>query len=145
MIVTADASFLASLYGVDVNTPAARAWMAANAEPVILTGALRFETENALRLACFRGRITAVELAQAGACGYRERSRARILIATDITADVHWAECSSISARHTLSTGSRTYDITHVASARVLKADAFLSFDERQRTLAGLLGLKVAP
>jgi predicted nucleic acid-binding protein len=67
------------------------------------------------------------------------------LIATDITADVHWAECSSISARHTLSTGSRTYDITHVASARVLKADAFLSFDERQRTLAGLLGLKVAP
>jgi hypothetical protein len=65
MIVTADASFLASLYGVDVNTPAARAWMAANAEPVILTGALRFETENALRLACFRGRITAVELAQA--------------------------------------------------------------------------------
>lgn len=33
MIVAADASFLVSLYGGDVNTPAARAWMASQAEP----------------------------------------------------------------------------------------------------------------
>lgn len=64
MIVTADASFLVSLYGGDVNAPAARAWMSANAEPVLLTGALRFEAENALRLACFRGRLTPAELKQ---------------------------------------------------------------------------------
>ena len=37
MTVTADASFLVSLYGVDVNTPAARAWMVANAQPILLT------------------------------------------------------------------------------------------------------------
>jgi len=144
MIVTADASLLVSLYGVDVNTPAARAWMAANAEPVLLTGALRFETENALRLACFRGRITAAELAQALA-EIESDLATGILIATDIAADVHWAECGSISAAHTLSTGSRAYDITHVAAARLLKADTFLSFDGKQRTLAGLLGLNVAP
>lgn len=144
MIVTADASLLVSLYGVDVNTPPARAWMAANAEPVILTGALRFETENALRLACFRGRITAAELAQALA-EIESDLATGILIATDIAADVHWAECRSISAAHTLSTGSRAYDITHVAAARLLKADTFLSFDGKQRTLAGLLGLNVAP
>ena len=65
MIVAADASFLVSLYGGDWNTPAARAWMAANAEPDLLTGALRFESENALRLACFRSRIKAAELAKA--------------------------------------------------------------------------------
>jgi len=144
MIVTADASLLVSLYGVDVNTPAARAWMAANAEPVLLTGALRFETENALRLACFRGRITAAELAQALA-EIESDLATGILIATDIAADVHWAECRSISAAHTLSTGSRAYDITHVATARLLKADTFLSFDGKQRTLSGLLGLNVAP
>jgi predicted nucleic acid-binding protein len=144
MIATADASFLVSLYGVDVNTPAARGWMAANAEPVLLTGALRFETENALRLACFRGRITAAELAQALA-EIESDLATGILIATDIAADVHWAECRSISAAHTLSTGSRAYDITHVAAARLLKADTFLSFDGKQRTLAGLLGLNVAP
>lgn len=70
MIVAADASFLVSLYGVDVNTPAARAWMAANAEPILLTGALRFEMENALRLACFRGRITS---SRAGTGPQRDR------------------------------------------------------------------------
>lgn len=144
MIVTADASFLVSLYGVDVNTPAARAWMAANAEPVMLTGALRFETENALRLACFRGRITAEELSLALA-EIEGDLASGILIATAVAADGHWSECQSISKAHTLSTGSRAYDITHVAAARVLKADTFLSFDGKQRALAALLGLSVAP
>jgi predicted nucleic acid-binding protein len=144
MIVTADASFLVSLYGVDVNTPAARAWMAASAEPILLTGALRFETENALRLACFRGRITAAELTLALAEIESDLAQG-IMVATDIASDVHWAECSRISEAHTLSTGSRAYDITHVAAAVVLKADTFLSFDGRQRTLAGLLGLAVVP
>ncbi len=144
MIVTADASFLVSLYGVDVDTPAARAWMAANAEPILLTGALRFETENALRLACYRGRITAAELALALADIESDLAQG-IMIVTDIASDVHWAECRRISEAHTSSTGSRAYDITHVAAAVVLKADTFLSFDGRQRTLAGLLGLMVAP
>lgn len=144
MIVTADASFLVSLYGVDVNTPAARRWMAANAEPLLLTEALRFETENALRLACFRGRITVAELAQALADIERDLVQ-DILIAAPLSAELHWDECRRISATHTLATGSRAYDITHVAAAVLLKAETFLSFDGRQRTLAALVGLSVAP
>lgn len=144
MIVTADASFLVSLYGVDVNTPVARAWMAANAEPVMMTGALRFETENALRLACFRGRITTAELAQALADIESDLVQG-ILITTPLASDLHWDECRRISAAQTLSTGSRAYDITHVATAVALRADTFLSFDGRQRTLAGLVGLNVVP
>jgi len=144
MIVTADASFLVSLYGVDVNTPAARAWMAVNAEPVLLTGALRFETENALRLACFRGRITPAELAQALADIESDLVQG-ILIATPLASDLHWEQCRRISATQTLTTGSRAYDITHVAAAVVLRADTFLSFDGRQRTLAGSVGLNVVP
>lgn len=144
MTVTADASFLVSLYGVDVNTPAARAWMAANAEPVLLTGALRFETENALRLACFRGRITAVELTQALSEIESDLVHG-ILIDVPLASDLHWEACRRISAAHTLATGSRAYDITHTAAALVLRADTFLSFDAKQRTLAGLVGLNVAP
>lgn len=144
MIVTADASFLVSLYGVDVNTPAARAWLAANAQPILLTGALRFETENALRLAFFRGRITSEELAQALADIESDLVQG-ILIATALASALHWAECRRISAAHTSTTGSRAYDITHVGAAVLLKADTFLSFDGRQRTLAVTLGLAVAP
>lgn len=144
MTVAADASFLVSLYGVDVNTPAARAWMASNAEPVLLTGALRFETENALRLACFRGRITAAELTQALTDIESDLAQG-ILIATPLVSDLHWDECRRISAAQTLTAGSRAYDITHVAAAVVIKANTFLSFDGRQRTLAGSVGLNVAP
>lgn len=144
MIVAADASFLVSLYGGDVNTPAARAWMASQAEPVLLTGALRFETENALRLACFRGRITQAELAHALAEIESDLAQG-ILIATHLDSDLHWEEARHISASHTLNIGSRAYDITHIASASLLKADVFLSFDGRQRALATLIGVAVAP
>ncbi|WP_395736426.1 hypothetical protein [Prosthecobacter sp.] len=144
MTVTADASFLVSLYGVDVNTPAARAWMAANAEPILLTGALRFETENALRLACYRGRITSTELKRA-LSEIESDLLQGILIAAPLDSDLHWEACRRISVVHTLTTGSRAYDITHTAAAVMLKADAFLSFDQKQRVLAGLEGLNVAP
>ena len=128
MTVTADASFLVSLYGVDVNTPAARAWMAANANPVLVTDALRFETENALRLAHFRGKITEVDLKQA--LGEIESDLATgILISRDISSATHWAECSRLSAAHTPALGSRAYDITHVAAALLLGAGILLSFD----------------
>ncbi len=144
MIVAADASFLVSLYGGDWNTPAARAWMAANAEPVLLTGALRFESENALRLACFRGRIMAAELAKALA-EIADDLDLGILVEAPLAAEMHWEECRRISAEQTLSTGARAYDITHVAAAVLLGAEVFLSFDGRQRQLAVQMGLKVEP
>jgi hypothetical protein len=144
MIVTADASFLVSLYGVDIHTPSARAWLAANAQPILLTGALRFETENALRLACFRGCINTPDLLKALADIDSDLAQG-ILIDTPLASDIHWSECRRISTAQTISSGARAYDITHVAAALVLKADTFLSFDARQRTLAAQFGLNVAP
>lgn len=51
MTATADASFLVSLYGRDIHTPAARAWMVAHATPVILTPPLLVKS-NALSSLC---------------------------------------------------------------------------------------------
>ena len=48
--MTADSSFMVSLFGSDTNTPTAREWAARHDEPILVTDALRFETENALRL-----------------------------------------------------------------------------------------------
>lgn len=58
---------------------------------------------------------------------------------------LHWEACRRISAAHTLTTGSRAYDITHVAAALVPRADVFLSFDARQRAPARLVGLHEVP
>lgn len=144
MTVTPDASFLVSLYGGDVNTPVARAWMVSHAEPVIVTLALRFETENALRLACFRSVISAAELQHALA-DIETDFALGILLARNLSSTSHWSEYSCLSAAHTLTLGVRAYDITHVASALLLRADTFLSFDQKQRMLAVAEGLTVAP
>ncbi|MBI3885023.1 MAG: hypothetical protein HY302_04760 [Opitutae bacterium] len=55
------------------------------------------------------------------------------------------AEAERLSARHSFGGGHRSFDLLHVAAARVLKADLFLSFDLAQRDLATAAGLKVGP
>ena len=144
MTIAADASALVSLYGKDVNSPAIRSWMVATAQPILVSSALRFETENALRLACFRKKITATELRQA-LTEIEADIALGILITRDIPASRHWAECQRLSAAHTLADGFRAFDILHVAGALLLKADTFLTFDQKQAQLATFAGLTVAP
>lgn len=50
-------------------------------------------------------------------------------------------EFEETMARHTVKHGFRTYDILHIAFARLLGCDHFFSFDERARKLAALEGL----
>jgi len=46
-------------------------------------------------------------------------------------------------SRHSMKLGTRTLDVMHVACACELQADMFVSFDERQRSLAKTAGLQV--
>jgi len=48
-------------------------------------------------------------------------------------------------SRSTLRLGCRTLDILHVACAIQLKVVSFVSYDERQRSLADEEGLRVLP
>lgn len=48
-----------------------------------------------------------------------------------------------LSEKHTLRLGARTLDVLHVASALVLKADTFYTFDVKQGKLARAEGLLV--
>lgn len=144
MTPTADASFLVSLYAGDTHTREARAWMVAHATPIVVTPALRFETENALRLAAFRQRITHEELRQALADTESDFA-AGILISRDIPSARLWAECRKLSVAQTLGHGARAFDLLHVACALLVGADTFLSFDARQRAVAASVGLRAAP
>ena len=47
-------------------------------------------------------------------------------------------------ARHTAKHGFRTFDILHIAFARLLGCDHFFSFDERARKLAALEGFEIS-
>ncbi len=50
-----------------------------------------------------------------------------------------------LSERHSVKLGTRSLDILHIASAKAIRAAEVLSFDVRQRSLAQLVGLVVAP
>lgn len=53
------------------------------------------------------------------------------------------AKGRALSERHTLGAGHRTFDILHVATALVLGATEFCTFDANQRQLAEAEGLTV--
>jgi len=52
-------------------------------------------------------------------------------------------KASQLSNRHALEYGVRFLDMLHVASAQMIKAKRFVTFDHRQRKFAAALGLDV--
>jgi hypothetical protein len=47
-----------------------------------------------------------------------------------------------LSERHTSHLGTRTLDVIHVASALTMKATHFVTYDDRQASLAKAIGLR---
>ncbi len=136
-----DTSFLASLYLRDSNTPSALV-VAKSLRPVFMLSPLHeLELNNAIELAVFRKAITTTHAVAAR---------------RDFDEDVaHWtlnplpidvfARAVALSRRYTARHGTRSLDILHVATALALGAEAFLTFDGRQRWLAKAEGLRIIP
>jgi predicted nucleic acid-binding protein len=143
-VSVADTSFLFSLYGNDACTAPAKAWMRKKARPVTITALSRYELGNAMRFAAFRKVISPADALSALAAfeadlqaGYLE------LMPCDFSVIIE--EAHRLSGRYTLVGGHRSFDVLHIATARVVKAAVFLSFDVNQRKLAGAVGIAVAP
>jgi predicted nucleic acid-binding protein len=140
----ADTSFFFSLFGHDAHTPAARGWVQQTQRPIAVTALGRYELGNAIRFAAFRKLVSPADaLASLAAFEADLKSGHLQEAACDLTAIV--AEASRLSELHTVSGGHRSFDILHVATARLLKATTFLSFDANQRKLAAAARLNVGP
>lgn len=143
MTAYADTGFLCSLYAPDAHTKRATARMTRQPPPLPFGWLHQLELRNALRLRVFRGEITE-----------SQRDLSLNLILADLasgvlanTSPAHSAvmtEAERLSATHSGSLGTRSLDILHVASALVLGATEFLTFDQRQAQLARATGLRVA-
>ena len=141
---TADTSFVFALYGQDAHTATARTRVSQLRSPLILTVLQRFEFSNAMRFAAFRKAFSAEDALNALAAFESDLRRGFVaMVPCDWEAIVEEAE--RISARHTIAGGHRSFDVLHVAAARVLKAGEFLTFDANQRRLAKAVGLSVGP
>jgi predicted nucleic acid-binding protein len=142
MVSCADTSFLFSLYGNDVHSPKALAWTKAQHVPVTITSFGEYELANALRFAEFRKGILLGEAALFWADFEADLSVGRIRLEMCNLAEVVDG-AKRLSAQYTLKGGHRGFDILHVASALVVEAECFLTFDDNQRKLAQAEGLNV--
>ena len=142
MTVCVDTSFLFSLYGNDTRTASATITASRLTVPLTLSEFNDFEFGNALRLAQFRGllSVSGITLCRSN---YDSAIRTGRLRVVPIEFPEVLCEAKRLSERHTVQKGFRSFDILLVAAALHLRADLFLTFDARQRSLAAAEGLRI--
>ncbi len=136
-----DASFLFSLYVLDVNSAAASAKMKRAVLPLLLTDIGKIEVLNAVGLRLFRKELRPAEAKKVYAL-FREDIEQGVVQIVPLPAAAY-QQAEQIVRRHTPLLGTRTLDVLHVAGALALKADAFFTFDQKQATLATAVGLTI--
>jgi predicted nucleic acid-binding protein len=150
MIAFPDTSFLCAFYRRQDNSPQAAAYFKAMPEALHVSSLLLYEFRQSVR---FQVWLHARDKAK----GYPQPDCDRALadLQTDldtgalvvVTAD--WPDvhrlAETISKRHTIAGGHRSFDVLHVATALHLGAREFLTFDTNQRKLAAAEKLKVKP
>lgn len=109
--------------------------------PFFLTPFGEVELLNALELRIFRREITPTEI-KAARAAFRDDIKTGVYALIPLPGAA-FEKAKEIASKHTSNSGSRTLDILHVATALVLRADTFFSFDQGQKRLAIAVGLKV--
>ncbi len=136
----ADTSFLVSLYVLDSNSARAATQMKRAKLPILLTPFGELELTNAISLRLFRKEILPSRVKAAHTL-FRKDSEGGVLLLKPFSAAM-FEKAKQIGRRRTPHLGTRTLDVLHVASALVLNADAFYTFDRRQGQLARVEGLR---
>lgn len=144
MNATADSSLVVALYLNEADSPRADAACASVPPPIRLTDWHRVEISNAFQRAVKNGRITSEQAALLWQNFTEDVAMGRFEISQVDHAAV-LARTLTLTRKHTASTGTRSLDLIHIASALEIGATDFLSFDNRQRQTAAAEGLKVMP
>jgi predicted nucleic acid-binding protein len=137
----ADTSFLVSLYVFDRNSNRASTYLREVSLPILLTPLLETEIANAFFLRMFR-KESIEEQIRISSELFRKDVHEGIFELRALGGEV-FQHASQIAGRSTPRLGTRTLDLLHVASAVVLRADGFFTFDKRQAQLARTEGLIV--
>ncbi|RYD67372.1 MAG: PIN domain-containing protein [Verrucomicrobiaceae bacterium] len=148
MINYPDTSFLCSHYRFQDHSVVANNYRRSMAEPLHFTSLLEFEFLQAIELQVWlhsNDKTRGYARREADTMIARWESDiatgVNLLVPFDMDAVLRLSR--NLSLRTTAKGGHRTLDIFHVATAVHLGASHFLTFDDRQRTLATFAGLEV--
>jgi hypothetical protein len=108
--------------------------------PILLNSAVVLESTNALELRIFRGQASRPDVGKA--LDNFELDLKRGFLNLTSVPPATWDTARNLSRAHSAKLGTRSLDILQVAIAIVLRADAFLTFDRNQASLAQAEGLK---
>jgi predicted nucleic acid-binding protein len=142
VVIYPDTSFLVPLYVEEEQTGLVEQFLGRATSSLAFTPFHRLEVRTALRGRVFRQEITPSELRSALQLNNRHLLEG-ILQHTPLPWNAILREAERLGEAHLATTGVRSGDLLHVASAVVLEARDFLTFDQRQKKLARLAGLKV--
>lgn len=140
----ADTGFIVSFYKMETTSLAATQAISRIQPPVWLSQLGELELHNAFQLSVFRGEIDAAAASAKYQLFAADLARGSFAI-LPVPAATLYPKAIDLAQRHSASLGTRSLDLMHVAAALILKADLFLSFDERQRKVAVLEGMQVGP
>ena len=112
--------------------------------PLAFTALHALEVGNAFKLGVFRGLLTPNDAAAAWS-NLEADLRSGRLVNTAVKWPVAFRVAAHLSERHSVTVGTRSLDILHIAAAKAIRARELLSFDVRQRSLGQLVGLLVVP
>jgi predicted nucleic acid-binding protein len=139
--VYADSSFLVSLYTLDSHSDQAATDVLRSHPKLLLTPLAELELTNALELRVFRKELPAASIAEARTELQNHVSEGFYELVGMPTTVYDLAR--RIGLKRTSGTGTRTLDILHVASAILLRAEEFWTFDDRQAKMAKVEGLRL--
>jgi predicted nucleic acid-binding protein len=140
----ADTGFVVSLYKAAITSAAAAATMGRLQAPVWLSQLGELEIHNAFQLAVFRGEIDTTSALRKKQL-FAEDLAKGVFAILPVPAATLYSKAIELAERHSATLGTRSLDLMHVAAALILKADLFLSFDERQKKVAQKEGIKIGP
>ncbi len=142
MIAYYDTGVLLKLYTTEPESERVQKFVQKRGEKLRVTDLHVAECYSALRLKVFRQEC-GTEQASAAVSLIKEDLKNGILLPVELNWSEAWDQCRSMADRFASVTGARTLDTLHVAAARVLEADQFVTSDQRQILLARQVGLAV--
>ena len=137
-----DSSAIVKLYVTEEHSAAVSAYVRALDHPLPVSHLHYLETRNGLRLKVFR-KEAGRESAAAAMKLLDEDLRSGVLVRPQLDWVDVFRRAEELSQSHSEKLGSRALDLLHVSSALLLAAEAFVTFDDRQRTTAEAAGLNV--
>jgi predicted nucleic acid-binding protein len=150
MIAFPDTSFLCALYVQQDNSPAAAAYFRGMPEVLRVSGLLLYEFRQSVRFQVWlntrnNSKSYPKIIAEAALAKFQANMDAGALEVVTVDWPDVYRLAETLSTRHTMAGGHRSFDVLHVATALHLGAREFLTFDANQRKLAAAEKLKVKP